>query len=154
MTERRRRNRLIRRLLVFGPAILVVIVGALSYAWQRREAGMSSLVLHTRDVIATASELLNTLLMSESSVRGYLISGDTAMLAPLHGTHAKTDSLLGRLRVLTVDNSAQQQRLDTLMLLTRQRLARFDTLAAQAKPGAPMATVGGVTDGARGTGPR
>ena len=154
MTDGPRRRRLVRRLLVFGPAIVVVIVGALSYTWQRREAGMNRLVIHTRDVIATASELMNALLTSESSVRGYMITGDAGMLVPLRATHVEADSLLRRLRLLTVDNPVQQQRLDTLMLLTRLRLARFDTVAAQAKPGAPMATIGAVTDGAMGAGPR
>ena len=88
MTEGRRHRRLIRRLVVFGPAIVVVIVGILSYASQRREANMSRLVVHARDVIGTSSELMNALLSAESAVRGYVITGDRAMLTPVRTTPA------------------------------------------------------------------
>lgn len=154
MTEGRRRHRLIRRLLVFGPAIVVVIVGILSYASQRREANMSRLVQHTRDVIGTSSDLLNALLSAESAVRGYVITGDTAMITPFRATPAKADSLLTHLRELTIDNPAQQKRLDELTALAHLRLARFDTVAAQAKPGTPLAAVAGISGGALGPGPQ
>jgi len=155
MTEGRRRRRLSRRLLVFGPAIVVVIVGALSFMSQRREASMSGLVLHTRDIIATASELMNALLTSESSVRGYMITRDTAMLAPLRRAHVEADAALRQLRTLTLDSPSQQARLDTLMALTRQRIARFDSVVAQSRAGVPTTAISGIVDsGAQAAGPR
>ena len=55
MPDRRSRARAARRLAVFGPAIIVIILGALSYGGLRRTIQMRQLVAHTRSVLQTST---------------------------------------------------------------------------------------------------
>jgi signal transduction histidine kinase/CHASE3 domain sensor protein len=127
--------------LVFGPAIVVVIVGALAYASQQREAAMSGQVIHTRDVLGTAAELMNALLTAESAQRGFIITRDSGMLGAYEAARPEVESLLPRLRALTIDNPAQQRRIDSLDDIVHRRLARLDTVLHETDGGQSIAPV-------------
>src|SRR4051812_18206126 len=141
MPDRRRRNRLTRRLAVFGPAAIVVLTGALSYAALRRELMLRDRVLHTRDVMDASSDLLTSLLSAESGQRGYLLTHDTTFLAPYQGAPQRAERALTRLDVLTRDNPLQQRRLDTIRVRIRRRIAVVDsTIQAEREGRTDLAT--------------
>jgi signal transduction histidine kinase/CHASE3 domain sensor protein len=125
--ERRRRNRIVRRLTVFGPAGIVFLTGVLSYMALVRVMDTRRLVQHTHDVIDASSDLLTAMLDAETGQRGYLITHDTAFLAPYRGAPARADSAMQRLRALTGDNPKQQRRLDTLQAKVARRLVVIDS---------------------------
>ena len=68
MPDRRTRVRAARRIAVFGPAAIVVVLGALSYGGLRRTIQMRQLVADTRSVLQTSTSLLTALLDAETDV--------------------------------------------------------------------------------------
>src|SRR6185503_11117173 len=114
MPERAERSRVARRLAVFGPAAIVLIVGALSFGALRRSLNTRTAVLHSHHVLDAASSLLAALLEGESAMRGYALSRDSTLLDTYRTVPVRADSLVVRLRDLTRDNLGQQARIDTL----------------------------------------
>jgi signal transduction histidine kinase/CHASE3 domain sensor protein len=135
MPDRRNRNRLTRRLGVFGPALIVMITGSLSLGALRHAIDTRDLVIHTRDVLDAASSLYSAVLEAEAAQRGFVIAGDSAFLRPYRRASERADSMITRLRQLTGDNPSQAVRLDSLALRTHERLALMDTSIADATLG-------------------
>ena len=74
-----------RLTLVFAPAAIVIAVGAAAFAAQREGLRTRDWVLHTRIVLDASSRLLTALLDAETGSRGYIITRDSALLAPYIG---------------------------------------------------------------------
>ena len=68
-------------------------------------------VRHTNDVISTTNSLFEAVLQSESSQRGYLITGAPDYLQRYMQARDRVPGLLSELRRLTADNSLQQSQL-------------------------------------------
>ena len=147
MPDRRRRVRAARRIAVFGPAAIVIVIGALSYGALRRAIGMRDLVGATRSVLQTSTSLLTALLDAETGERGYLLTRDTTFLAPYRGATPRIDSLLSQLRSLTRSDPAQQARLDTLSLRAHERVAALADAIEQMGSGRTAVAVGVVAHG-------
>ena len=147
MSDRRKRVRAARRIAVFGPAIIVVVLGALSYGGLRRAIQMRRLVAHTRSVLETSSSLLTALLDAETGERGYLLTRDTTFLAPYRGAQPRIDSLLAQLRDLSRDNIAQRARLDTLASRARARVEALASAIEDMRTGKTDVAVGVVEHG-------
>jgi signal transduction histidine kinase/CHASE3 domain sensor protein len=122
------RSRLIRRLTVFGPALIVVLTGALSYSALRRTLDTRALVEHSRDVLDASEGLLTAVLDGETGERGFLLTHDSTYLAPYHGTGTRAKLALERLHALTVDDPVQQRRLDTLRSTVDRRFVLLDSV--------------------------
>jgi signal transduction histidine kinase/CHASE3 domain sensor protein len=127
MNDRRKRNRLTRRLAVFGPALIVVLTGVLSYGALRRVLDTRIWVEHTRDVLGVSDTLLVALLDGETGQRGFLLTHDSTFLAPFHGTETRAMQALSHLRMLTADNPTQRFRLDTLEAKVDRRFVVLDS---------------------------
>jgi signal transduction histidine kinase/CHASE3 domain sensor protein len=130
MTERRRRSGLTRRLVVFAPAMIVVTAGILSFSALLYSVSMREWVTRTHEVLNASSALLTGLLEAETAQRGYLLTRDRGFLIPSSRTLAHADSMLARLRALTLDSPRQQARLDTLAARAHARLALLDSSIA------------------------
>ncbi|HEX3867441.1 MAG TPA: ATP-binding protein [Gemmatimonadaceae bacterium] len=148
MTDRAPARRVAaRRLAVFGPAAIVLIVGTLSFGALRRSLATREAVIHSRTVLDASSNLLAVLLEAESAQRGFIITRDSVALQPYRDAPARIDSLLNQLRDLTRDNPDQQARLDTLAGRVHDRLAWMDSsvsipsvTAAIAQRSSPIST--------------
>jgi signal transduction histidine kinase/CHASE3 domain sensor protein len=147
MADRRRRVRAARRIAVFGPAAIVIVLGALSYGALRRAIEMRDLVGHSRSILQTSTSLLTALLDAETGERGYLLTRDTTFLAPYRGASARIDSLLSQLRLLTRDDSADQARLDTLALVAHRRVDALAGAVDDVRSGKSDVAVGVVAHG-------
>lgn len=147
MSDPRRRHRLTRRLTVFGPAGIVVLAGALSYAALRRELTLRELVLHTRDVMDASSDLERSLLAAETGQRGYLLTHDSSFLAPYRGAPQRADSALRRLELLTRDNPEQQRRLAAVRFNVDRRIAVLDSTVDAERRGQTNLTEGIIAHG-------
>jgi signal transduction histidine kinase/CHASE3 domain sensor protein len=145
--RQRKRDRLFRLTLVFAPAAIVIVAGALSYAAQLRGLRTRDWVLHTRVVLNTSSRLLTALLDAETGQRGYIISRDSSLLVPYLGAAPRADSLLSQLRLLTRDNPVEQARVDTLALRTSQRLGTIDSTLMLARTRGGAAAAAAITRG-------
>jgi signal transduction histidine kinase/CHASE3 domain sensor protein len=140
-------DRLVRLTLVFAPAAIVLVAGAMSYAAQQRGLQTRAWVLHSRVVLNNSTQLLTALLDAETGQRGYIITHDSALLVPYFSAHHRADSLLNELRRLTPDNPVQRARLDTLETRTHARLASIDSTLALARAKGMPAAADAITNG-------
>jgi PAS domain S-box-containing protein len=100
-------------------------VGMVSYLSVVRLNENAAWVEHTREVLNSLELLLATTTDSETAERGYVITGDQSYLEPYRQSAAVVDRQVRRLRELTADNRAQQQRLDLMLPLVVDRLANL-----------------------------
>jgi signal transduction histidine kinase/CHASE3 domain sensor protein len=147
MSSERQRVRVARQIAVFGPAAIVVVLGALSYGALRRAIQTRELVAHTRSVLQTSTSLLTALLDAETGERGYLLTGDTTFLAPYRGASPRIDSLLAQLRPLTQGDPAQRARLDTLALRAHERVDALAGAIEDVRAGKTAVALGVVAHG-------
>lgn len=99
---------------------------------------------HTLEVLLQTNQVATSVLQIQASTRGYLITGNETLVAPIANEHAIARSHLKRAIELTADNAAQQQRLaqlDTTMTswmdnaITAQITARRNAGASGAAGG-------------------
>ena len=106
---------------VIGVAIIVT-VGAVALRSSSATRESAAWVAHTLDVRSALAQALASLVRAESGVRGFEISGDTALLREYDTARRNVTDVTGRLRILTADNLVQQRRLDSLDVLIPQRI--------------------------------
>ncbi|HEU4880722.1 MAG TPA: CHASE3 domain-containing protein [Longimicrobium sp.] len=122
MMESTRFFRRWRAVAVLAPPLIVLLfVLALVDSLDRRRDS-TQWVQHTYRVIGHLDAVYARLVDAETGQRGYIITGDTAYLAPYRHADAQTHALLATLRRETRDNAAQQAALGTLDSLARHRL--------------------------------
>ncbi|MEA2737158.1 MAG: hypothetical protein QOH05_465 [Acetobacteraceae bacterium] len=108
--------------LVFG--VLIAFLALIAFmTWDRFAAARSARQWtdHTYEVLAGIRDLEIAVRDAESGQRGYLLTGDSAYLAPYNAALSQTSILLGEVQRLTADNPAQQTRLHTLAPALQQR---------------------------------
>jgi len=108
----------------FALACLVVIA-VVSYLSVVRLNENKAWVEHTHEVLSSLELLLAAVTDSETAERGYVITGDESYLEPYRAAAAVVDSETKHLRALTVDNRAQQQRLDSVVAFVTERLSNL-----------------------------
>ncbi len=121
-TELASTERKVRLGFAFALACLAVI-GVVSYLSVVRLKENAASVERTHEVRNSLELLLAAATDSETAERGYVITGDESYLEPYRQAGAVVDGQTRRLRELTADNRAQQQRLDSVMALVTDRLA-------------------------------
>ena len=112
--------------LAFGFALAcVAVIGLASYLSVARLNENAVWVEHTHEVLGSLELLLSAVTDSETAERGYVITGDETYLEPYQQATAVIDGQEKHLRALTVDNRAQQQRLDSVVALVTDRLGNL-----------------------------
>jgi PAS domain S-box-containing protein len=106
-------------------AVLVLVVGAMSFWTLSRAAHSFEEVNHTSRVLLEQQKLLSALVDVETAARGYAITGDSAFLGPFYTARTAVPMTIQRLRVLTSDHHEQQAKLDTLESVAGDQL-RFN----------------------------
>src|SRR5579883_1491804 len=104
---------------------LLVLVSVASYQSLTEARAAANRVRQTQEALAKLGPVLSNLLMAESEVGAFLITRDKDHLDMYRGTLPTLERDFSALRRLCADHPDQQQRLDTLALLLRQRLALF-----------------------------
>lgn len=118
------RHTLERNIFVgFGLALVLVIVLCLTLYYNASHfLEMNAWVEHTRQVIKETDEIDSALKDVESSMRGYVISGDEKFLENYEHAQQEIALHLAAVRSLTADNPHQQQRLDLLVPFIKSKL--------------------------------
>ncbi len=70
--------------------------------------------VHTYQVIQQLDDIVGGMVNSETGVRGYLVSGNTAFLEPLESGQKQYNAAVAKVAELTSDNAIQQKRIDLL----------------------------------------
>ncbi len=106
-------------------AAVLLLVGGL--AWDRLAAVQAGnmWVEHTREVLVSIRNLQIDVRDAEAGQRGYLLTGDDKYLGPYEKAASAVGVLQGKLQRLTVDNPAQQERLQILAPLLQDKLAEL-----------------------------
>jgi PAS domain S-box-containing protein len=109
--------------------VLVLIAGAVYSLVALSGAG--AWMRHTAEVRLEVAGLRATLLDAETSMRGYLATGDPALLSAFDRASTTWRDRLDRVRALTSDNSVQQERLHHLKALVERELADLQAAHSQ-----------------------
>jgi PAS domain S-box-containing protein len=124
-----------RRLLAVVPAILVFLIGALTYERSRKVVADVSEVERSHEVLEASGSLLTRAIDAETGQRAFLLTGDETFLQPYNGARADIDRLLGELRALVRDDRVQMSRVDTVERLVNTRFALLDSAIVQRRAG-------------------
>jgi signal transduction histidine kinase len=109
-----------------GVAVVVLIIGVITYSGIVRARDASAWVEHTHLTIDRTRATLSDLKDAETGQRGFILTGDEAYLAPYTAALTALAADTSALRLLTADNSVEQRRLDELAPLVTARLAELD----------------------------
>ena len=106
-------------------AALAILLGVMLYAYRSVRAleTATEWVDHTHQVIEALGEVDVLLRNAESEQRGFLLTMRPAFHSRFERATAAVPTALARVRTLTVDNAAQQQRSDTLEAIALATLA-------------------------------
>jgi methyl-accepting chemotaxis protein len=112
------RNKL---LAAFGIIVLiiVVVISVSLFSFDRSQAAAKKTV-HTYDVIVDIEEIRLGLANMETGLRGYSLAGEKGFLEPYVAGQERYRKGLVHALELTVDNPAQQERLQRIDTVTRQ----------------------------------
>jgi PAS domain S-box-containing protein len=107
----------IKVLLVFIMLILTVAV------YQTKQVIQSgNKISKTQDVLLYAKKILSHALGSESSFRGFILTGRKNFIAPMEQAQKEIYADLGYLKKLTKSNPAQQLRVDSMIYYIEKRM--------------------------------
>ena len=98
-------------------AALIAITGIISIANYSTLSSIQASIgwtIHTYRVLQTTDAVLAAMIDQETGLRGYLVSGDEAFLAPYRVGGQAFDRALAEVKSLTADNPQQQARLEEL----------------------------------------
>jgi len=141
-----------RRLSIIGfvlAGLLLVVVAAVAYQRLQELKSASRQVEHTLSVETELARTLSLVTDAESGQRGYLITGFAPYLEPYESAVAGLPLQLERLRQLTSDNAAQQERLRLLEGQVRRKLAELEATIIARKVG-DTAAAGQIVAGGEG----
>jgi CHASE3 domain sensor protein len=111
------------RLGFFVAAVVLVLIGVLSYASVVRFRGDARQVDHTHQVLNSLAELRSDLTAVESAQRGFVISGREEQQKAYDAAVEQIQTQLLHIRELTKDNPNQGGNLNALSPLIAERLS-------------------------------
>jgi signal transduction histidine kinase len=107
--------------LGFAIAVGVLLLTSAASFWSIRGLSLQTTrVEHTYQVLQEVESITAVLKDAQAGMRGYLLTGDTAYLRPYSLASGQLPNSLKRVDELTIDNTQQQQRMDTLSRLVEQ----------------------------------
>lgn len=114
------------KILSFITVILVFIMGLISiYSLNRLEKSIVD-SLHTKDILQASDELYNSIIETESSLRGFLLSRNDSYQSRYLFHKDRIPRLLDSLKRMTTDNPMQQKNLRDLSITIKERIIMFE----------------------------
>jgi len=132
-----------QKLLIFSLIVLAGngVLGYAVYQSNQKLQDAELLVHHTELIIYQSGNVLSIAKDVEAASRGFVITNDSSFLKPLYPEKKAAFSNIGKLRQLTIDNPAQQQRIDSLDFYMHKLLDfSFNTVELRATQGLTRAT--------------
>jgi PAS domain S-box-containing protein len=115
--------------LGFGAAILTLLaMGAMSYRGMVVSSESDRWVQHTHEVLENLQGLLSATDGIESSVRGFVLTGDESYLQSYRASLQSAQQYEAAVRSLTVDNPLQQDQLPQLETLLAAKIQFAETI--------------------------
>lgn len=107
--------------LIAAGVIFLITLGGLGFL-SFRLADLDRWTIHTHQVIGELKDSLTALLDVETGDRGYILSKNTEYLAPYNRGRLEILKHVARVEELTHDNREQQQRVQKLRDLAKEKL--------------------------------
>jgi diguanylate cyclase (GGDEF)-like protein/PAS domain S-box-containing protein len=104
---------------------LVLFVG-INFWFSNKAEQAGDWVAHTHQVTAALSQIQLALKSAETGQRGFLLTEDTRYLEPYTQSIERLDELLTTVRLLTLDNPSQQNRLKKITPLIDKKLSELE----------------------------
>ena len=98
-------------------ALALLVIGVSGYRNAEHVVESDRWVSHTHEVRTKMAELMSYIKDAETSVRGFVITGDEAFLDSYRASLPELNKITTELRNLTADNEEQQRRLTVLLPL-------------------------------------
>lgn len=117
--------RKVRSYAVFS-LVLILVISAISYWNASRIKYFTSEVIQAEKVLQSSDELYATILERETSIRGYILTGDLNFLENYEASIITGEELYRDIRQLTQDNLQQQAYLEKLKAIMEMRTAVFE----------------------------
>lgn len=115
------------RTMLYISALVILIVGALTYRSITEVTKSSELITHTYKVNVELEQVLSYLKDAETGQRGYIITNDSIFLEPYISGRSKINNSFAELKVLAKDNTTLTDNLKKLNTLINKRLLAFQT---------------------------
>lgn len=106
--------------------LLLLLSYILTFSSAQKLITQANLVTHTNEVIYNLDYIMASVNRSESDFRGYILTGNTALLKGYERNKHLADSALENVKQLTYDNSRQQEDLDEIAALMAEGFAKMD----------------------------
>ncbi|TRW15189.1 CHASE3 domain-containing protein [Glacieibacterium frigidum] len=129
----------------FGILLVTLLLAAQRADESRQHA--EEWQLHTYRVMLTAERLQSSLFDAQRSMRGALITNDSAYLPVYSAAVGRVPGLTAQLRRMTRDNPRQQRRIDWLDALIKTQLDRMRTNEASVRSGEITPLIAAVRSG-------
>lgn len=128
--------------LGFATAVFaLLLIGASAWFNAARFSAALQRVDHTHDVLDRLDRVTTDILSMQTSARGFVLTGSESVLQPYNQGDAQIDAGLAELDTLTLDNPAQQERLERAgPLLARAREIMRGRIAARRERGLASAS--------------
>ncbi|MBT1689674.1 response regulator [Dawidia soli] len=112
-----------RNLLIgFGASLVILIVSSTaSFISIQNLLTSTEAVNHTNQVIIELDGIRSAMVDAETGQRGYLLAGDERFLEPYRNAEVQAKGAFSRVKMLTADNTEQQQNLKELDELVTER---------------------------------
>jgi CheY-like chemotaxis protein/CHASE3 domain sensor protein len=110
--------------------VAIVLIALFTHRSIRASAVTAARVAQTQEVIERTQEILSALKDAETGQRGFLLTREDRYLAPYTDAKVALPGEIRRLRRLTMEDSEQQGRIDTLEELATQKLAELEQTIA------------------------
>ena len=124
--------------------VAVGVIGVLAYRSLAARADAADAVNHTNDVQDHLHRLLSDVKDAETGQRGFLLTGVEHYLDPYRLALGDLSAELVTLRRMTLDNPAQQRRLDVIGPLIDAKLAELDQTIELRRTGETARAIGVV----------
>ncbi len=130
-------NNFKRNLLIgFSVSMIILIVSSVaSFVSINNLLDSAGLVNHTNEVILQLKEINAALIDAETGQRGYLITGEDEFLDPYNDARERSITAFNNVKILTQDNSRQQEKLPALRRLMDGRFRYLESAIENRKGG-------------------
>lgn len=115
------------RTMLYISALVILVVGALTYRSITEVTKSSEMITHTYKVNVELEQILSYLKDAETGQRGYIITNDSIFLEPYITGRSRINNSFAELKVLTKDNPELKEKLIDVNTLINKRLLAFQT---------------------------
>lgn len=115
------------RTMLYISALVILVVGALTYRSITEVTKSSEMITHTYKVNVELEQILSYLKDAETGQRGYIITNDSIFLEPYITGRSRINNSFAELKVLTKNNPELKEKLIDVNTLINKRLLAFQT---------------------------